>query len=95
VRMGRPYGVSPGILLVGVRPPVDTGKRRLFHEKVTTGDIPRAFGNVWRRGMRAGGSGEHEGPREPVLYFGTHLHTLVRIIGKPDNLCEACQVPSQ
>jgi hypothetical protein len=38
---------QPGdTLFVGVGPLVDVGKRWLLHGKVTTGAIPRAFGNV-------------------------------------------------
>jgi hypothetical protein len=76
VRMGRPYDVSPAILLVGVRPPVDTGKRRLFHGKVTTEAIPRAFGNVWRRGMREGGvRGTRGAPEASFILRYSPRHT--------------------
>ena len=44
--MGRSYDVSQGTLFAGVVFLVDAGNRWLLHGKVTTGAIPRGFGDV-------------------------------------------------
>ena len=91
--MRRSYDVGQGSLFVGVGPLVDAGKRWLLHGKVTTGAIPRRFGDVMRAG---GGYEEYEGSRKPVLYFGIHLlHTLARIIGESIDPRGSPQVPGR